>query len=393
MSENRADLFGRIKTLIGKPRDQKSVFLVYGIMTLILFSLVIITGSIYSKQQALHVGNLPSISMKEFIDDGKVTVVDKNILLTLSGREFGQMIQSQLDTVYANKSTKVSGYLYDSKSGQAYISMKTKDGKEHTFICSVKVKDTKEGLSLKFSDYRLGRLKSRLFAFPLKFVMHVPSGISLPKTSSYKLLTVSDIKIDASNNVVSTLVYDKAALLERLASYKKNVSLDQLNAYRSGGETPQVFIDVMEKQTLDDSDLNKFINEFETNQDAIVKLALLLQEAGIKDVCYDFLKLYNKGMSTERILKKAQGKLEQDLQKFHFELTKAILGYLHANENYTDEGNRIYVNGNLLKATDFMINNNLSTPWAVEIVSNDQSINLEYKLGDRNLSKVILRKE
>lgn len=369
--------------------------LIYGIAVAILGISILFCTSNYIKYQKISLDKISAVSLQEFIDDNAIIIKDQKLKMSFTGFNFNQLLKSGIENtkIPSLKSNKIVDCQYDNKLHLVYLNVADNKGRIYSFVCSASLGASNKNLVLNLSNYKLEKLKSGILGIYYKYLLGVPNELKISLPNNHNMIFIESIKAVSDDNIEVSYDYDYDELAKRFNVYKKQVDEAKLELYVKNAGVPAEIINVFTAKEVNNDQLAKCTKVLEQNSNALEKCTLLLNEQGIRDICTDLKKFYAKNINVDKVIEKSEGELDKNLRKYHNDFSTMLLKYLYIHKDYTVNNQGIYINGMMLTPEIILSENNYSKLCDIDIISDAQGISAVYKLGDKSITKVILRKE
>jgi hypothetical protein len=368
---------------------------IYAIILVILIISLIICTKTYVKYQKLSLEQIQQVSLQELIDNDNVIIKDGEIKMILTPLKFNQLLKSEIQSLKVDslKENKILECQYDSNSQVLYLNVQDKKKNTYSFSCktAMSVKDTQVLLTL--SDYRLGKHKSRVLGNYYRFSLGLPKQLNLFSSNKNNLIQINDIKESSSSKIEISYKYNYTELIKRFNEYKKQLDGVKVKLYEKDKTISPEIINLFTTGEITKDKVEKCIKVLEQNNNSLEQCTLLLNQQGIRKICTDLKSFYAKNINEDRLVEKSENALDKSLSKYHYDFSRMLLNYLYTHRDYTVQGEVIYADGAPVTASKILTENNYTKVYDVDIVSNSTSINAVYKIGDKTVSKTVLRKE
>jgi hypothetical protein len=386
---------GKIKSTFSKEYSLLTKVIIYIITVLIFIISVIVCTKNYVKYQKINLEQIQQVNLQEFIDNDSVIIKDGEIKMFFTPLKFNQLLKSEIQNLKINslKENKILEYQYDKDLQLLYLNVQDKKKNVYSFRCKVSMSVKNTQLSLSLSDYRLGKYNSRILGNYYKLFLGLPKELNLFSTNKNSIILMKEIKQDSPTDIEISYAYNYDELIRRFREYKNQIDEVKVKLYEKDKKISPQIMNVFTTGEITKDKVEKCIKVLEQNNNALEQCTLLLNGQGIRKICGDLKKFYAKNINEDRLVEKSENALDKNLSKYHYDLSKMILNYLYTHRDYTVEGEAVYVDGTPLTADKILNENNYSKIYDVNIVNNSNGINAVYKIGNKTISKIVLRKE
>ncbi|MGV8981481.1 hypothetical protein [Clostridium sp.] len=368
---------------------------VYLITILILIISVILCSKNYVKYQKIYLAPVQSVNLNEFMENNNVTISDDKISMVFTPLKFNQLLKSELQNLKIDslKENKILDLQYDSNSKRIFLNVQDQKKNTYSFSSKVNMKVNNTQLLLNLSDYRLGKYKSRILGNYYKFSLGLPKTINLFSTNKNNLLVIKDIRQSSASDLEMSYSYNYDEFIKKFTQYKDQVDDLKIKLYEKNGKISPEIINIFTTGEINKDKVDKGIKLLEQNSNSLEQFTLLLNEQGIKTICADLKNLYSKNVNVDRLVEKSDNAIDKNLNKYHYDFSRMLLNYLYTHRDYTVTGESIYIDGTALTADKILNENNYTKSFDVDIISNSNSISAVYTIGNKTISKTVLRKE
>lgn len=344
----------------------------------------------YFQKQQFTVAAIDSTTIQQLVESKEMTQGEAGKFnLKLTDYEWSQLLLEQLQSEKFGK-YEIAQSIYE--NGVLHLELENENGKSLGYSTNVEFLSDRNDILLQFSTFRLGTLNSTVLGFLASQVNDLPSSFTTNFTMNNKFIYVSDVK-KLEDGVELQLTYDSEDFAKRIIQYVDGIDAAKLALQKSRGNMDESVLEAIQADPKDTGNQQDFIDYIKQSEDSLTNFALIFNEQTTRNFLMDFKDLYAKRINVERIVVRSKSDLEQSVQTYHHQFSRALLAHLFNNPSYEKADGSFLVNGQPITAATIISSQGLEEKYKTTIVNEDAYLYAKYSVGDNEMTKVVLKKE
>lgn len=353
-------------------------------------SVLLLVGAIYQyvTNQQFNISPVEKASLQEIVAQNDGEIKDQTVRMSISDYEWSQLLSNYLEE-QSFGSYKIVHVLYE--DGTIHMEIENDKGKPYSYTADISTLNTKNDLELQLSSFRMGTLDSKILGFLSSKLMDIPQTIPVKIALDNEFVYVANADFQ-NGEVLIDLHYDRDKLQERMQDYQSGIDQAKLALQKELNKVNPEVIGALQATEIGEAEQNILLNYAAQGEEALTNLALIFNEDTTRQFLGDFKDLYAKRINIERVVERSLSELEQNVQAYHHQFSRGLLHYLYNNPTYTTNDGTLQVNGQTVNATTIVSLQNMNESYKTTIESDEKYLYAKYQVGDKQLTKVILKK-